>query len=373
MHVPFANPSRAYFTNRENVLRIFDDVLGRGDLIDRSDLKQFETELSNYLNIEFAIGVSSGYHALYLSLLAIKLSPGDIVALPAHTHISTCSAVIHAGGEPILIDSGNDFNICINDLERQCEKYKVKVIIPVHMNGLMCKMVEIKSIADNFGSIIIEDACQSIGAKYSSIPAGGWGLLGCFSFFPFKILGGYGDGGAISTSNTYLMKTLKELRYNGEDRMSKIYHHHGCSCLLDNIQAAILKFKLTKINEYLSKRKIIAYKYNESFKDIPEIEIPILIDKRTDHVYQNYVIRSKFRDKLKNFLTENSIESMIHWQYPYYNQSELGLKKFQLTNLKTLTEEMLSLPIYPEMKVDEVHYVIDKVREFFKKIKNGNK
>ena len=235
--VPFVNPGKNYRQIKGEIDAAYDEVMSKGDLIMRGQLTDFEKHFAAFVGTKYAVGLNSGYHALLLSLIAGGVSDGDEVIVPAHTFVATASAVVNAGAAPVLVDVGPDYNIDTAKIEERVTD-KTKALIPVHLNGRMAKMDAVLDIAARHGLIVIEDACQSLGATYEGKSAGSLGLTGCWSFYPFKILGGYGDGGAITTNDPEVARKAALLRYNGEDRETGEYHYHGMTCLLDNMQAA---------------------------------------------------------------------------------------------------------------------------------------
>jgi len=235
--VPFVCPGKLYQKLKNELDQAYFEVMSKGDLIDRSQLKSFEENLAKFVGTKYAVGLNSGYDALHISLRAAGIGIGDEVIVPAHTFVATCSAVVNVGATPVLVDVGKDFNIDVDRIEEVITD-KIKAILPVHLNGYMADMNRIMEIAKKYNLIIIEDACQSLGSSINGKGAGSWGLTGCWSFYPFKILGGYGDGGAITTDDPDVALFARRMRYNGEDRDTGEYHGHGFTCLLDNLQAA---------------------------------------------------------------------------------------------------------------------------------------
>jgi dTDP-4-amino-4,6-dideoxygalactose transaminase len=194
--VPFVDPSRVYNKLKEELDSAYFEVMSKGDLIDRAQLKSFETKLADFVGTKYAVGLNSGYDALQLSLRALNIGPGDEVIVPAHTFVATCSAVVNVGATPVLVDVAKDFNLDVEKIEAAITE-RTRAIIPVHLSGWMADMPRILKIAEKFKLKLVEDACQSLGSSINEIGAGAWGDTGCFSFYPFKILGGYGDGGAM--------------------------------------------------------------------------------------------------------------------------------------------------------------------------------
>jgi dTDP-4-amino-4,6-dideoxygalactose transaminase len=363
--VPFVVPSRVYQRLKQELDSAYFEVMSHGDLIDRKQLKSFESNLADFVGTKYAVGVNSGYDALHLSLRALGIKQGDEVIVPSHTFVATCSAVVNVGATPVLVDVAKDFNIDVNKIEASISE-RTKAIIPVHLSGWMADMPEILKIANRYNLVIVEDACQSLGSSINNIRAGAWGDTGCFSFYPFKILGGYGDGGAITTDDEEIAVFARRMRYNGEDRETGEYHGHGFTCLLDNLQAAFLNVKLHHLPESIVRRKYIANLYYEALKDIPDLLLPHYDRNGFDHVYQNYTVRSKQGDQFSDYLMGKGIEVLTQFRKPYYKHKELMLTDKGFPETEALSREVCSLPMSFELTDDEVDYVIQNVRAFYK-------
>jgi dTDP-4-amino-4,6-dideoxygalactose transaminase len=230
----------------------------------------------------------------------------------AHTFVATVSAIIHCGAQPVFVDVGDDFNMDTDQVERAITS-KTKVLLPVHMNGRVCEMDRIMAIADKYGLRVIEDAAQSLGATHSGNRSGSIGTAGCFSFYPFKILGGFGDGGAVTTNDTAIARMVSLLRYNGEDRETGEYHYHGYTALLDNVQAAVLDVKLRHLPGWIEHRREIARFYRQGLEGIPGLILPPYDGEDHFDVFQNFVIRTCERDSLREHLRKDGIETLVSW------------------------------------------------------------
>jgi len=363
--VPFVNPARNYQMIKDEIDAAYFDVMSKGDLIDRDHLKSFEENLAKFVGTQYAVGLNSGYDALHMSLRAIGIGSGDEVIVPAHTFVATCSAVVNAGAMPVLVDVAKDFNIDVDRIEEIISS-KTKAIIPVHLNGYMANMPRIMEIAYKYNLAVIEDACQSLGSSIDGRKAGSWGLTGCWSFYPFKILGGYGDGGAITTNDSDVALFARRMRFNGEERETGEYHGHGFTCLLDNLQAAFLDIKLRHLPSWIRRRKQIAERYRKAFSEIPDLLLPHYNDPGFDHVYQNYVVRSKQGDSFSDYLKKNGVEVLIQFRKPYYKHENLKLKDRGFPETEALSREVCSLPMNVEIDDEQVEYVIKTVRSFYK-------
>jgi dTDP-4-amino-4,6-dideoxygalactose transaminase len=371
--VKFVEPGRLYRMLKNELDAAYFEVMSKGDLIDRGQLRSFEKNLAAFVGTKYAVGLNSGYDALHISLRAAGIGLGDEVIIPAHTFLATCSAVVNVGAKPVLVDVGKDFNIDCDKVEEVLEsstcnqKSAIKAIIPVHLSGYMADMVRVMEIAEKYDLVVIEDACQSLGSNMNGKKAGAWGFTGCWSFYPFKILGGYGDGGAITTNDPDVALFATRMRYNGEDRVTGEYHGHGFTCLLDNMQAAFLDVKLRYLPQWIVRRQEIAERYKQALSDIPDLLLPHYDDPRRDHVYQNYTVRSKQGDDFSNYLKENGVEVLTQWRKPYYKHEALKLEDRGFPETEAISREVCSLPMNVEIDDEEVEYVIKIVRSFYRK------
>ena len=366
MKIPFVNPVRNYNIIKEEIDAAYIDVMERGDYIDRDHLRSFEENLAKFVGTKYAVGLNSGYDALQVSLRALGIGPGDEVIVPAHTFVASCSAIVNVGATPVLVDVTKDFNIDVTKIEEAITK-RTKAIMPVHLSGWMANMPVIMEIAKKYNLYIVEDACQSLGSSIDGKGAGAWGNTGCFSFYPFKILGGYGDGGAITTDDENVALFAKRIRYNGEDRDSGEYHMHGFTCLLDNLQAAFLDVKLRHFPHWIKRRKEVAQKYYEGLSDLADLLLPRYNVSGFDHVYQNYTVRSKQGDEFSDYLKKNEVGVLTQFRKPYYKHKGLNLIDKGFPETEALSREVCSLPMNVEINDEEIEYVIKVVRSFYSK------
>lgn len=364
--VPFVNPAKNYQMLKNEIDEVYFNVMSKGDLIDREHLHLFEKNLAKFVGTKYAIGLNSGYDALHISLRSLGIGLGDEVIVPAHTFVATCSAVVNVGATPVLVDVGKDFNIDVNKVEEVITR-KTKAIIPVHLSGYMADMPRIMEIAKEHKLSVVEDACQSLGSCIYNKHAGSWGNTGCWSFYPFKILGGYGDGGAITTNDKDVALFAIRMRYNGEDRESGEYHGHGFTCLLDNLQAAFLDVKLRHLPSWIVRRKAIAERYKSALSDLSDLLLPHYNKPGFDHVYQNYTLRSKQGNDFSEFLKANGVEVLTQFRKPYYKHRGLKLIDRGFSETEAISREVCSLPMNVEISDTEIDYVISVVRKFYKK------
>lgn len=362
--VPFVDPRTHYGRLKLEVDAAITECLAKGDLVYRRQLRDFEEHLAAFVGVRYAVGVNSGYHALHFALLGAGIGPGDEVITVAHTFVATVSAIIHCGAKPVLVDVRKDYNIDPEAIERAITP-RTKALLPVHLNGRVCDMERILAIAEAYKLTVIEDAAQAVGATCKGKRAGSFAAAGCFSFYPFKILGGFGDGGAIVTNDPNIARIASLLRYNGEDRETGEYHCHGYTALLDNVQAAVLDVKLRYLPSWIEHRRSVAQQYRKRLEGIDEIELPHFSEENQADVFQNYVVRTKRRDELREHLKANGIETLVHWPKPMWEHRGLGLGNPGLRETQALCREVISLPMSAETTLDQVEVVARCIRDFF--------
>lgn len=372
--VPFVNYPLQYQNIKKEIDIALQRIFKKGDLIFRSDTEKLERDLSSFVDKKYGISTGSCTGGLFISLYGAGIGKGDEVITVGHTYVATIDVIVHCGAIPILIDVGDDFNMDMDLLERAITK-KTKAIIPVHLNGRCCDMEKLMAIAKKHNLIVIEDAAQTLGAKFKGKMAGSFGLTSCYSFYPAKILGSYGDGGMVCTSDKKLADKLYLLRDHGEKpsylktaKEKKDIAFYGFNTLLDNLQAAVLNVKLKHFSKWIKLRREIASQYNNGFSEISEVELPPAPTTNSAYfdVYQNYVIRSKKRDKLVSYLENHGVETLISWRTPNHKQKALkNLHRFKLPKTEQISKQVISLPMYPELTSKQVEYVINCVKDFY--------
>lgn len=343
-------------------------VLSKGDLILRQQLRDFETNLAKFVGTQYAVGVSNCTDALHLSLRVVGVEPGDEIITVSHTFVATVEVIKHLGATPVLIDIGNDHNMNVDLVEAGITS-KTKVIIPVHLNGRICDMEKLMAITRKYNLIIIEDSAQALGASFNGIKGGAFGTTGCFSFYPAKLLGAFGDAGAVVTNNKEIANKIRLMRDHGRGKNGEI-ELWGFNCRLDNLQAAILDLKLKKVPEWITRRREIANIYHQGLSDTAELKLPSppVEDGPYFDVFQNYEIEAEKRDELRSYLTENGIETMLTWGGKGVHQFKaLGLTHFKLPRTEELFERVLMLPIHPDLTNEQVKYAVSTIRNFYKK------
>ncbi|MDP2947107.1 MAG: DegT/DnrJ/EryC1/StrS family aminotransferase [Nanoarchaeota archaeon] len=342
------------------IKKVFEDasfILGK-------EVAEFENNFARYCDVKHCITVSSGADALYLSMKALGIGSGDEVITTANSFISTILPISKLGARPVLVDcSESDFNINVSKIEPAITE-KTKAIIPVHLYGQPADMDSIMEIARKHNLYVIEDACQAHGAEYKGRKVGGLGQLGCFSFYPTKNLGGAGDAGAITTNDDQIAEKLRILRNCGQKEK---YNStlKGDNCRLDSVQAAILNVKLKYLDQWNEQRRNNAQLYNKLLNNINNINIP-KENGNIKHVYHLYVIKSKSRDELKKKLEINGIQTGIHYPIPLHLQEaykDLGYKQGDFPVAENLSQEVLALPVFPELKKEEIEFISKKIKE----------
>jgi len=362
--VPFVDSRTHYQRLKSEIDAAITGCLSTGDLIMRQQLRDFEAHLAEFVSVKYAVGVNSGYHALHFALLGVGVGPGDEVITVAHTFVATVSAIIHCGATPVLIDVGPDYNMHPDLLEPAITP-RTKAILPVHLNGRVCDMERIMAIADKYDLAVIEDAAQALGARFKGTKAGAFGRAGCFSFYPFKILGCFGDGGAITTNDPDVARMASLLRYNGEDRETGEYHYHGYTALLDNVQAAVLDVKLPQLPEWIEHRRQSAARYRQGLEGIAALRLPHFCDDDYFDIFQNYVIRTSERDRLREYLRAQGVETLVHWPKPMWEHKGLGLENPHLPETESICREVISLPMSAETTPEQVDITVGCIRDFF--------
>ena len=356
---------------REQFRQVMDDVCDSGRFVLGPDVTALENELATILDVPHVIGCASGSDSLLLALMAIHIEPGDEVILPSYTFFATASAVTRLGGVPIFADiDPSTFLIDTDDVARRITS-RTRAIIPVHLFGQTVDMDTLLPIANAAGLPIIEDAAQSILSTWHGRCSGGLGDMGCFSFYPTKNLGGFGDGGFLTTTRDDLAEALRKLRVHG---MEPRYYHDvvGINSRLDSLQAAVLRIKLPHLDEWTTKRAHNAIRYTEMFNhcELEDIITTPKIDTRGRHVWNQYVVRvaGGKRDALRDHLMATGVGTEIYYPVPLHLQkcfAKFGWKLGDLPVTEQATEDTLALPIFAELEPAEQATVVGRIAEFF--------
>ena len=362
--VPFVDMPARFRAMRSELMSAIERVLSRGDLILRGDVEHFESRFSEFVGTKFAIGVGSGYDALFLALKALGVSPSDEVITVSHTCIATVSAIVNSGATPVLVDVGDDGLMDIAEVERAVTS-RTKVVIAVHLDGHPCDMQKLMTFALRHDLVVIEDVAQALGGKFDGHPLGSLGRVGTFSLYPFKMLGAFGDAGMVVTDDPEVARRVRVLRNYGRDNDENAYLFFGYNSRLDNLQAAVLEVMLPCLPTWIERRREIAGAYTRRLSDIPGLFLPPQRDSRFFSVHLNYVVRTSRRDRLREHLTASGVETLISLAKPIHHHPALCLGRWALPKTDEIARTYLCLPIYPELTDSQVQYVIDSVRTFY--------
>jgi dTDP-4-amino-4,6-dideoxygalactose transaminase len=362
----FDYPMQFKILERE-YMEVIQETFSRGAYILGEDLKRFEENLANFVGTKHAVGVGNCTDALLLSLYASGIGHGDEVITVSHTFVATVEVIKFLGATPVLVDITDDHNMNV-DLVEAVITPKTKAIIPVQLNGRICtNMDRLVDIAKKHNIIIIEDSAQALGAQYNRKSAGTFGLSGCFSFYPAKLLGAFGDAGAIVTNDSEFADKVRMLRNHGRGKGTDI-NLWGLNCRMDNVHAAILNFKIKLLSDWIKRRREIASLYHNELSSIKELKLPPppVVDGEHYDVFQNYEIEAEKRDELIAHLKENGIEVAIQWGGKAVHQfGALGLEHIGLPNTDQLFKKSLMLPIYPELHDNQISFVVGTIQEFY--------
>ena len=368
--IKFWSYKKEYIKHKKQLLKNIDKTISKGNIFFGDELKKFEKNFIKKYKSKFGIAIGSGTDALLISLLALNIKKGDEIITSANTAIPTISAIINSGANPRLVDIGDDYLIDYKKIEKSINK-KTKAIIVVHLYGQSCNMEKIIKIANKYKLKIIEDCAQAQGAKFKNKYVGTFGSFGCFSFYPTKILGAYGDGGFILTNNYNYYKRIKRIRFYGIetlDRKNKYFNKYysnenGLNSRLDEIQCSILNFKLKYVDKFIKRRIKIANIYKQKLSNTSLI-LPIL-NKNSHHVFHLFTVYHSKKEIIENYLKRKKVETRVI--YPYPIQTMKAYKKFKrnekLNNSLIKSKGIFSLPLYPELTEKEVNNICTKIKD----------
>ncbi len=369
--VPLLDIPLSYKEVLADVEKNINAVIESGYFILGPVVEELEQKIVTYCEAKYAVGVSSGTDALLISLMAAGIKEDDEVITTPFTFFATAGSISRLGAKPVFVDIEPDtFNIDTKQIEENITR-KTRAILPVHLYGQCVDMDPVLDLAQKYNLVVIEDAAQAIGSEYKGRRAGSMGDYGCFSFFPTKNLGGFGDGGMVTMNSEELYEQVKILRVHGSH--PKYYHKMiGGNFRLDAIQAAVVLAKLKYLDKWTEKRRANAQTYTRLFKEMGMTDsLTLPSEVIPHHVYNQYVIRVKDkRDELRSFLGENNISTEIYYPLPLHLQDcylSLGYKKGNLPESEKAADETIALPIFPELTTDQLEYVVATITHFLKK------
>lgn len=363
--VPYFNYQKAFTEREDELMGIVRDVLRRGAFIMQKDLADFEAHLAAYLGVKHVIGVANATDGLHFAWRAAGLKAGDEVILSSHTMAATAAAIHFAGGVPVPVEVGPDRCIDPSSIERAITK-KTVAICPTQLNGRTADMDALQTIADRHGLFILEDSAQALGSTFKGRYAGTFGKAGAFSFYPAKILGCPGDGGAVVTNDDAVAEKVRLLRDHGRDAHGDVVEW-GLNSRLDNLFAAILDWQFKDYPAIIGRRRAIAALYDAGLRDLPELGLPPAPDSDPRHfdVFQNYEIEADRRDELKDFLRQNGIGTLIQWGGKALHHFPAHKMQVSLPVTDRFFTRCLMLPLNTMISDDDVAYVIATVRRFY--------
>lgn len=364
--VPFFEYPRLWSDDRNDLLSIIDNVSSSGGFILQKAVSEFESELATYADVNYSVGVGNATDGMEIFLEAIGLKPGDEVIISSHTMLATASAIKVAGGTPIPVDIGDDNLISVTAIEDAITSNTVG-IMPTQLNGRICDMDSILALAEKHGLFVVEDAAQALGSRYKGKHAGTFGLASDISFFPAKVLGCIGDAGAVLVNDKALYHEIYQLHDHGRDTDGEV-KRWGRNSRLDNIQAAILSYKLKSYDAVVARRREVAMMYQSRLGELHELQLPPAPTEEGVNfdVYQNYELQSDNRDQLKDHLHKNGVGTLIQWGGTAIHQfTNLGFNQ-ECPKTDKFFERCIMLPMNVFISNDDVDYICDRVIDFYR-------
>jgi dTDP-4-amino-4,6-dideoxygalactose transaminase len=365
MKVPFLDLKTQYKQIEHEVIPMITVAMADGAFIGGEQVSCFEEEFAKFCGSSYCAGVNSGTDALRFALMAIGVGPGDEVITVPNTFIATTEAISQAGAKPVFVDVYPDTcNMDVSKIEEKISK-NTKAIIPVHLYGQPADIDQILMIAQKNGVAVIEDACQAHGAIYKNKKAGSMGAVGCFSFYPGKNLGAFGEGGAIVTHDESNAQKIRVIRDHGQRK--KYFHDlEGYNGRLDAIQAGVLRIKLKRLDDWNKLRRQNAGYYTELLSEVPAVTLPVEAEFARS-VYHLFVILIDDRDGLQKYLNSKGIASGLHYPLPLHLQKaydHLGYNKGDFPVTENIADRLLSLPMFPELTREQIEYVVESIKEY---------
>lgn len=366
MNIPYVNLAKQYNLEKKNIIKIVDRVFSSGKYIGGDDVEIFEKKISKFCNTKYCVALNSGTDALTLALHMLGVRRGDEVITTPNSFIASTSVIVHLGAVPVFVDVKDDQNIDPNLIEKRITK-KTKVIMPVHLTGRMCEMDKIMKIAKNHKLKVVEDSAQSIGSMYLNKKSGSIGDIGCFSAHPLKNLNALGDSGYLTTNSKKIADRIKDLRSHGMTNRN-VVKKFGYVSRMDNLQAAILNFRLRNLKNIIFKRRKNAQLYNY-YIDNKHVYIP-KETKKEFNTYHTFVIQVDNRDKLQKYLFSKGIQTAIHYPIPIHLQpcsKKIGYTKGDFKKAEAQSKRILTLPIHQFLTKEEIIFVAKNINNFFNK------
>jgi len=365
VNIPYVNLKAQWKDEKKDLIPIIDKVLSSGVYVGGEEIDKLESNISTKLKTKYCIALNSGTDALTLALHCLGIKKGDEVITTPNSFIASTAAIIHLGAKPVFVDVAKDQNIDVSKIHEKLTS-KTKAIMPVHLTGRICEMSEIKKIAKKNKLVIIEDAAQAIGSKYKNIYSGNLGDIGCFSTHPLKNLNACGDGGFITTNSKKIANKLKSLRTHGMIDRDNV-EDFGYVSRMDNIQAAILNYRLNKLDSLILKRRKNAERYFQRL-DYKNVFFPVE-KKYQFNTYHTFVIQIEKRDELKKYLEKNKIQTAIHYPNPIHLQPAAKYLNYKLGDFpetEIQSKKILTLPINQYLNESDIDKISDLVNRFFK-------
>jgi len=376
IHVPLLDLTKQYETIKDEVLAVTQEIYKSQRFILGSHVEKFEESMAQFCGTRYAVGVSSGTDALILSFMALGIGEGDWVITTPYTFFATAGAIARVGANPLFVDVEKEtYAMCPSALKKtlglfsKTELSRVKAVVPVHLYGQCADMTKIIEISKAYGLIVIEDAAQAIGSKHEGRMAGSMGDIGCFSFFPSKNLGAYGDAGMIVCHDDEIHEKLKMFRVHGMH--PKYYHRYvGGNFRLDALQAGILQVKIKHLNAWTEKRRKNAKTYTQLFETAGLTKlIQLPREVRCFHIYNQYVVwLPERRDELRSFMSDRNIQTEVYYPIPLHLQdcfAYLGHQIGDFPQSELAAKYTLALPIYPELRLEQLEWVVTAIRDFY--------
>ena len=367
MNVPFLDLKAQLSFIRAEIEERFSGIIDNTAFVCGKNVEEFENTFSEMHGVRYCVGLSAGTDGNHLAMLCCGIGEGDEAILPVNTFIATAEGVSHAGAKPVFVDvDERTFNIDVNRIEEKITS-RAKAINPVHLFGQPADLEPIKDICERYGFFLIEDAAQAHVAEYQGMRIGGVGDIASWSFYPGKNLGAWGEAGAVTTNDEDMFKKARMMRDHGSE---KKYSHDliGFNYRMSEFQSAVLNVKMKFIEKWTEMRRMNAQKYHERLNEIEQVISPRELEG-VRHVYHLYVIRAENRDKLQSFLKDKGIGTGLHYPIPLHltgAYSYLGHKKGDFPVAERLADEILSLPMYPELTDEQIDYVCEKIKDFYK-------